>query len=128
MEIFRIVGVGIIGAVISVFLKNSKPEFVIFSVMATGVILLLGVLTLLRGAIEEFSAIVDRVNIDRNLFSSILRIIGIGYVTEYSAELCNDMDCKSIASKIELAGKVVIFLFALPIMTTFLNLIVSLAG
>jgi stage III sporulation protein AD len=128
MDIFKVLGVGLIGALIGLFLKDGKPEFVIFSVMATGVMILIFVLNSLTDVVDAFNALVDKTNIDERLFSGILKIIGIGYVTEYSAEVCNDMNFASIAGKIQLAGKITIFLMALPVMTAFIDVISGLAG
>ncbi|MDR1906552.1 MAG: stage III sporulation protein AD [Clostridiales bacterium] len=128
MDIFKIIGVGIIGAVISVFLKESKPEFVIFAVMTAGVTILIIVLNSLTDVIDAFNVIVNKTNIDESLFSGILKIIGIGYIAEYSAEICGDMNCASIAGKIQLAGKITIFLMALPIMTAFIDVISALGA
>jgi stage III sporulation protein AD len=127
LDIFKVIGVGIVGAVIGVFLKDGKPEFVIFSVMAAGVMILIFVLNSLTDVIDAFNTLVNKTNIDERLFSGILKIIGIGYVTEYSAEVCNDMNCASIAGKIQLAGKITIFLMAMPVMTAFIDVISGLA-
>jgi stage III sporulation protein AD len=128
LDIFKVIGVGIVGAVIGLFLKDGKPEFVVLSVMATGVMILIFVLNSLTDVVDAFNALVQKTNIDERLFSGILKIIGIGYVTEYSAEVCNDMNFASIAGKIQLAGKITIFLMALPVMTAFIDVISGLAG
>ncbi|MDR2047009.1 MAG: stage III sporulation protein AD [Clostridiales bacterium] len=127
MDIFKVAGVGVIGAVIGVFLKHGKPEFAIFGVMAAGVMILIFALYSLTDVIGAFGALVEKTNIDERLFSGILKIIGIGYITEYSSEICNDMNCGSIASKIQLAGKITVFLMAAPVMTAFIDIISRLA-
>ena len=128
MDIFKIIGVGIVGAIISLFLKDSKPEFVIFCVMATGMMILIYVLHSMTGVVDAFSSIVNKTNIDEELFSGVLKIVGIGYLTEYASEICKDMSCGSVANKIQLAGKITIFLMALPVMTAFVDVIGKLAG
>ena len=40
----------------------------------------------------------------------ILKVLGISYITEFASAICQDAGEKSIAGKIELAGKVAIFL------------------
>ena len=60
-----------------------------------------------------------------NYFSSrfILKALGIAYITEFTSELCLDAGEKSIAGKVELAGKIVIFFLALPVFTSLLELL-----
>lgn len=43
------------------------------------------------------------------MFSLVLKIIGIGYLTEYSSSLATDAGCASIAQKLQFGGKIVIF-------------------
>jgi len=58
--------------------------------------------------------------------STILKIIGIAYIAEFGAEVCKDAGEGAIASKIELAGKVIIIVLAAPIITSLLDLIVEI--
>ena len=53
-------------------------------------------------------------------------IVGIGYLTEFGANICQDNGNSSLADKILLAGKVIILCFALPIVNSMLNVIMGL--
>lgn len=121
MDIFRIIGVGLVGAVITVMLKSSKSEFSVLAVLATGIIILTIVLNSFSDVIVAFNKIVDKSGISNSLFTGLLKIIGVGYVTEYSSSICSDMDCASIGKKIQLAGKITIFLMALPIVMALID-------
>jgi stage III sporulation protein AD len=74
-----------------------------------------------------FYNLTDKSGIDDKLFGTILKIIGIGYVTEYSASICSDFNSNSLGSKIQLAGKITIFLMALPVITSLIDLIGRIA-
>lgn len=123
MDIFRIIGVGLVGAIITVMLKQSKSEFSVMTVLATGMIILVLVLSSLQDVILAFNNIVAKSGISNSLFTGLLKIVGVGYVTEYSASMCNDMSCESIGKKIQFAGKIAIFLMALPIVTALIDTI-----
>lgn len=126
MDIFKIIGIGIIGTIIAGLLKGFKSEFATYVIIATGIVILVNVISALSGVVETFSEIVDKTKVDNTLFSGILKIIGIGYVTEYSAGICRDAGGESIATKILLGGKVGIFLMALPIINKLVELVVGL--
>ena len=115
MEIFKVVGVGILAVVMSGLLKKDKPEFALLVTVSSGVILLLMILSSLTGAVTAFDTLVSKTGVDQNLFSGVLKIIGIGYVTEYASAICEDYGSRSTSNKIQLAGKVTIFLMALPV-------------
>ena len=64
--------------------------------------------------------------IERGIFSSILKIIGIGYLTEFANGICVDSGAKSIGDKLQFAGKVVILLLALPILENLIEIIAEI--
>ncbi len=126
MEIIKVIGVGIIGVVIAGLLKNDKPEFHLFVITATGLIILFIILSSLADVIASFSMLVDKSGVNEALFSGVLKIIGIGYLTEYSSSICMDYGASSVANKMQLAGKITIFLMSLPIINALVDIIAGL--
>ena len=53
----------------------------------------------------------------------IVKIVAIGYLVEFSAGVIEDFGSKSIADKLILAGKVIIFAVSVPIIRSMLELI-----
>ncbi len=123
MDIIRVLGVGLVGVITAGLVKRDKPEFFLFITMATGIIILTLILDSLTDLITVFSTLIDESGIDGNLFSGVLKIIGIGYLTEYSASICNDYGAASVANKLQLAGKVTIFLMSVPVINALINTI-----
>lgn len=126
MEIIKIAGIGIVGVMISSLLKKDKPEFSLIITLATGMILLVLVLSQMTSVVTAFDDLVAGTGVDQSLFSGVLKIIGIGYLTEYSATICTDYGSNSVANKIQIAGKITIFLMALPIVKSLLSAVQSL--
>ena len=126
MEIIKIAGIGITGVVIASLLKKDKPEFSVIITVATGLILLVLILSGLTSVVTAFDDLVALSGVDQSLFAGILKIIGIGYLTEYSATVVSDYGANSVANKIQLAGKITIFLMALPIVKALLTAVQTL--
>ena len=76
--------------------------------------------------IATFSSLAHRVGLSGEIMSAVLKIIGIGYITEFASALCEDMGVKNISDKISLGGKVIVMFLSLPIFTALINLIVGL--
>ena len=53
---------------------------------------------------------------------TLLKIIGIAYIAEFGAQITKDAGQGAIASKIELAGKILILVMAIPILTVVMKL------
>lgn len=127
MEIFKLIGIGIAGAVAATVIKNVKPEFTVLVILSAGLIMLIYLLNSLGEVVTAFIGLVDKSGLDNRLFAGILKIIGIGYLTEYSAGICEDADAKSLGMKIQLGGKITIFLMSLPILTALIEVVEKLA-
>ena len=56
----------------------------------------------------------------------MLKIIGLGYLIEFSANVCRDSGNNSIADKVVLAGKIMIFVISMPIISNLFEMILEL--
>lgn len=123
MEISKIVGIGLVGGVISILIRRAKPELSMMMPIAVSVIVLLGVIPYLRGIVEELRDLSAAAGINSAYLMVIIKMIGVSYLASFSAELCKDAGENAIASKIELGGKLIILAMSIPIITRLLDLV-----
>ena len=83
--IFKIISIALIGIVVVLLLRTAKPEFAVFATITTGVVIVIILLSTLQNVILSFDEIVKKSGVDDGIFTAVLKIIGIGYLTEYSA-------------------------------------------
>ncbi len=126
MDIFRIIGVGLITSITVLIVKQIKPEVAIVLGMAGGIVMILMLIDSLTTVVSSFSTILSKSGLTSGVFSVVLKIIGVGYLTEFSANLCADSGSNSIADKILLAGKIIILVISLPIVTSIIEIISGL--
>lgn len=126
MEILQIIAIAIIATIIIAILKAQRPEIAVQVSIVTGIIIFLLVASKLSAVIDFLRRFTEKANIETVYFTTLLKIIGIAYIAEFGAEVCRDAGESSIASKIELAGKVIIVVLAVPIITSLLELIISI--
>ena len=55
-------------------------------------------------------------------------MIGIGYIVEFSAGILNDFGQNSVADKLVFAGKILVFVLAIPILESVVSLVGTLIG
>lgn len=123
MEIMKIIGVAFVTAITSVLLKSTKPELS-FAVTITGVIvILLFVIDSLQNVLIAFSAIAQTTGIQNGLLKILLKIVGVGYITEFGAGILQDFGSSAVADKVVLGGKIVIVVLSLPVMQSLLTII-----
>ena len=123
MNIIAFVGAGIIGAVLSSVLKQYKPEFSIYITLITGMLMLGAAVSAVKPVIETVSGYLET---DSSYADVLVKSLAVCYITQMASDSCSDAGEKSIASKIELAGKFAIVILALPVFSRLMEVIKQL--
>lgn len=126
MELLKIVAFGIVFSFLIIVTKQLKPEFSLLIIIAGSCVILMYLLQYIDIVIYDIDNIVAQTGINKELFIIILKIIGVGYLVEFGANICIDSGNQSIADKIILAGKVVILSVSMPVISNLLNTIIGL--
>ncbi|KUO71059.1 MAG: stage III sporulation protein AD [Clostridia bacterium BRH_c25] len=126
MDIMKIVMVGIIAAVLAVLLKEERPEIAVMISIVTGLVIFMFLITRLNSVMTVLKYFASKANIDVLYFSTILKVIAIAYITEFGAQICRDAGEGTIASKVELAGKVLIMVTAIPILAALMDIMIKI--
>lgn len=126
MEIIQIVGLGLIAAVLALVVKEQKPMFAFLITSFTGIIIFLFLIGKIEAVIEVLKQLADQSGIQPVYLKTILKIIGIAYIAEFGAQVVRDAGQDGIASKIELAGKVLIMVLAIPIISVIIETVMKL--
>lgn len=126
MNLFSVIGIGLVAALLAVLLKQSRPEIALVVSLSAGVLIFFFILdevTALVGWWRELGAAYGSLN---SYLSPLIRILGIAYLTQFATQACRDAGESAIAAKLELSGKVVILGLSVPIMKMVLELIQNL--
>lgn len=126
MSIVRVVAVGLVTVVASIIVKQTKPEIAVLINIAGGILIIMLALQIISQVFGNFVGIFDKTGVTSSLFLPIFKIIGIGYLCEFGANLCVDGGCTSIADKILFCGKIAILLVALPIINSVIDVVMEL--
>ena len=90
MSIIKVIGIAILGMVCAGLLKEIKPSLASFAGVITGVVILFTLTPELNQLIVEFKKIAEIAKVDSTLLVTIIKIIGIGYLTEFTASITED--------------------------------------
>ncbi|MBQ8684891.1 MAG: hypothetical protein IJ514_01820 [Clostridia bacterium] len=119
----KIIGVAFVTTLTSVLLKATKPELS-FAVTVTGVIvILLFIVDSLQSTLTAFTAIAQMTGVENGLLKILLKIVGVGYLTEFGAGVLNDFGSNAVADKVILGGKITIVMLSFPIIQSLLQLV-----
>ena len=123
MDILKIVGLGISATAFAVFIKRQRPELALILSLLTGTAILIFGFPYLKTVIHMFQDIAGQVGLKSGHIKLILKVIGIAYIAQFGSEICRDAGETSTASKIELAGKIIIMAISMPAVYSFIEVV-----
>lgn len=126
MEILKLAAFALCAVILIVLVKNYKPELGMLTAIACCVLILFFLIDSLKYGIAYIAELYSRLETGKSYFPIIIKVVVIAYITEFTAQLCKDAGESSIASKVELGGKIIIFCVAIPVFTSILNLVEQL--
>ena len=126
MEILQIAGIAVSGMIMVSLVRAFKPEFAIYIVIATVIVILILCVTELTAVFQFLKSVYDEMSYGKEYFPIIIKVLVVAYLADFTAQLCNDAGEASIGNKVELAGKIIIFYLSLPILVSILELVNSM--
>ncbi len=126
MELLRVIGIAVAVSVAILTVKGERPELAFALSVAAGMLILSLLLSGVAEIVSAFSGAVEKSGIDSTVYVRLLKMVGIGYLTETASETVEDFGNKSLASKIVLAGRIGVFLLAMPVFRELLSVVSEL--
>ena len=124
--IFKIISIGLITCIATLILKPVRADFAMLVSLVGGVIILVLIISSLTNAISLITNIAEKTGVSSDLLTLVFKIIGVGYLVEFSAGLCVDSGNSGLGDKLLLGGKIVILVMAMPIVTSIMNIIMEI--
>ena len=125
-DLVKIIGVALITVVAFLLVKQTRPEIAMIITIAGSILIILLSISTLSNVIGQFNQIFKATGVNASILLPILKIIAIGYIVEFGANICVDAGVNSIADKVLFAGKLIILLIALPIINSVIDMVVGL--
>ena len=126
--LISIVGICVITAVASLFIKKYQPEYSLVLTLLAGAAVLTALAVMLGSIIKELKDIFDSSKLDSQIFKVVVKALGICYITGFAADTCRDFGQTSLASKVELSGKITVAVLTLPLIKGILSTALELVG
>ena len=128
MEILRIAGLALLGAVTAMLLKSSKAEFSTMAGLAMAVLVCGYVVANLLDVVGRIEEIWERIAGNTDFLHILLRIVGITYISELTAGICKECGYSVLAGQVSIAGKMGVLLAGFPIFMNLLEFVMELGA
>lgn len=120
-EMARIVGIALVGGVFSLMVKQYNRVIGMLTGIAAVTVIFAFSADTLGDIVNGLDELIRETGINTAYFASVVKVVGIAYITQFGAEILRDCGESAIALKTELAGKICIMGLTLPIISDFLH-------
>ena len=121
MNILQLVAFALVSVVIVIVLKQYKVEYALLASLLSGTIILGYAFSKVSSIVSLLEDLVSSVGVNKEFFVILLKITGIAYLIEFAVSVCKDAGESAIASKVEMAGKLLIVTLSIPIISTLIE-------
>ncbi len=128
MNIYELLALALLSAITVGLIRQFKPELALPVAVASGVLVLLASLKAFSPVFTSLKEIADGSGIKGEYFKIMLKALGICYVTQFASEVCVDFGQTSLASKIELCGKLALAAISLPLVVSLIKTVTEIVG
>lgn len=122
----KVAVIGVMAVLLAIPLRKDKAEFGMLLILAACLLLLSLSLGKIQEVIDMVHQVEDYLGKGSVYLGILLKMIGITYVAEFGANLCNDAGYKAVANQIEFYGKLMILAVSIPILMTLMDTISSI--
>ena len=126
IEILKIVAIALVTIFAQMLIKQTKPEIAIIISIVGSIIIVVMAVNILSSVISSFYRIFQTTGVETALLSPLIKIVGIGYIAEFGANICQDAGASGVADKVLFSAKLIILVISLPIITTVVDMVVAL--
>lgn len=126
MDIIKIIGIGLISLIVVIILKQYRAEFAIYASLIAGTLILFLIMDKISIIINLLTSLSNKTSINNEFLVLLIKITGIAFLTEFAVSICKDAGESSVASKVDLGGKVIIISMSIPIIGSLLETILKI--
>ncbi len=126
MEIAQLVGLALITTVFLMILRQENPQMAVLLSIAFSIIVFLMLAGKLSTIIQVVTELSHKAQINFFFLSTMLKILGVAYLSEFAAAICRDAGEQAVAQKLEFGAKIIIAVLALPILVAILESLIQI--
>jgi stage III sporulation protein AD len=123
MNIFQVAALGIVCVLFATQLKQEKSEISVVLCIVAGVFIFFNIFDDFKLLVQTIKEISNYSQIEMSYLEIMVKMLGVTYVAEFSSGICKDAGYQTIATQIELCGKISILVLSLPVLTMLLRTI-----
>lgn len=123
MDVLKIAAVGVAASLLALQIKSVRNEYATYIAIAAGCILIFYTMKKLSVVMDTIKTLQNYISIHNIYITTLIKLIGITYIAEFSSGICKDTGHSNIASQIEVFGKLSVLAVSMPVLNSLLSMI-----
>ena len=123
MDIVKISMFGVCVVMLGFILKGTRPEYASFISMAVGLLILGLAVGKVSYLFETLERLRQSLPVDGSYITSLVKIIGITYIGQFSSAIFKDAGHQAISAQIDLFCKLSVMVLSMPVLLAILDTI-----
>lgn len=115
-ELVKVAFLGIAGVMLAIQFKSQKPEYGMYMGLAVGILVFGYALRQVAAVTAQLARLRSYLGGAESYLAILLKVIGITYICEFSADICKDAGYQTVAGQIEVLGKLSVMFAGLPVL------------
>lgn len=123
-----VIGMGVVLTVFQAYLREEQPTWAVLVALSFVTIVFLVLMPQFSSAFQALTALAREASVSSLYLNPVLKTIGVAYITSFGVQISREAGEEAISAAIELAGKLVILLIALPLLQAILYTLFGILG
>ena len=128
MNIIKISVLALAGILLALTQKNGKSEYTTYIALGTTVIIFFYVVGKIGIIVDAVNTMQSYVKINETYIKALIKIVGITYISEFTASICKDSGYGAVAGQVEMFGKLSILALSMPVLLSLMETINKCVG
>ncbi|MBQ9983706.1 MAG: stage III sporulation protein AD [Lachnospiraceae bacterium] len=125
MSFFKIVCGVFVGVLLAIKLKSLGNPLWVYLSIALSVFVLFYIVNRLSLIMDFLDGVMGDIGLESGYFEILIKIVGISYLCEFASNICKESGFLSVASQIEIGGKLTMLVMSMPILLAIVDTINS---
>lgn len=122
MGILQVCLFGMGGMILAILVKQEKKEYGVFISMVICLVIMGIIISRFSQALAMLKKLQEQIEVSDTYIRLLLKMTGITYVAEFTADLCQEAGYQGIAKQVQIFAKVSILMLGMPVITAFAEL------
>ncbi len=116
----KIALIALVGMMLAVIVGEMRRDLALWITVVTGIVLFLFGVGKFEAVADMLGELTDYVGIHETYIVIVLKMMGIAYLSDFTASVCRDAGQGTIAGQVDFFGKISMILVSLPVLRSLL--------